>query len=230
MTGASKVVHLEGAAHEGGVVLNLRSGRWYALNSTATLLCRELRTGGIETAVRAIGDRYPAVDEHRVRRDAGEMIKTLADRDLVVFEPPAVAERGAAGPPVVASSGTGRYRLRAGVAVAVAVVMLSLPFRWTLWVASVLRARDVPEATTEEAVAMVRTVETIAGRYPCRTACLEQSLAAVFTAAMSRRKLGWVMGVAEDPYRFHAWVEARGVPVLPVEEPEFSEYRRVLIR
>ncbi|WP_052121103.1 lasso peptide biosynthesis B2 protein [Amycolatopsis sp. MJM2582] len=230
MTGASKVVHLEGAAHEGGVVLNLRNGRWYALNATATLLCRELRTGGLETAVRAIGDRYPAVDEHRVRRDAGELLKTLADRDMVVFEPPVITETGAAGPPIVARRGTRRYRLRAGVAVAVAVIMLSLPFRWTLWVASVLRARDVSEATTEEAVAMVAMVATVAERYPCRTACLEQSLAAVLTAALSRRRLRWVMGVAEDPYRFHAWVEACGVPVLPSEEPGFSEYRRVLSR
>ncbi|KZB80065.1 lasso peptide biosynthesis B2 protein [Amycolatopsis regifaucium] len=230
MTGISKVIHLDGTEHEGGVLLNLRTGRWYALNSTAALMCRELRAGDLETAVRAVGDRYPAVDEDRVRRDAEEMIKRLADRDLVVFEAARNTGTGEPRTPIVARSDDGRYRLRAVVALALALVALSLPFRWTLSITSALRSRDTAMAATEEAAAMVCMVEKAAGLFPGRVACLEQSLAAVFTAALSRRRLTWVMGVAEDPYRFHAWVESGGVPVLPAEEPDFSGYRRVLIR
>ncbi len=210
------------------MLLNLRSGRWYALNTTAALLCRELRTGGLETAVQAVKDRHPSVGEGRIRRDAEEMVQRLADRNLVVFETPEASTVPGTGPPIVAGTGSGRYRLRARLALVLVTLLLCLPFRWTLRAAAALRVRGRTAATTEEAAAMVHMIDRVAKHFPGRVACLEQSLAAVLTAWLSRRRLTWVMGVAEDPYRFHAWVESEGVPVLPAEEPGFSGYRRVL--
>nr|WP_237109787.1 lasso peptide biosynthesis B2 protein [Nonomuraea sp. MG754425] len=68
-------------------------------------------------------------------------------------------------------------------------------------------------ASRRRGLAVVAAVDRAARLCPWRAACLEQSLAAVFVAALARRRLTWCLGVRTDPYRFHAWVEADGRPV-----------------
>jgi hypothetical protein len=226
------------AGHGGSVVLNLRTGRWYAMNAMAHQLWRELRaTGDIDEAARVVASRYPAALADRIRVDAEELVAMLADRRLVVlgevaeFVMSEVSGRPqAAMTPVIAGeiAVRDRFRRRARLAFPIGLVLLRLPFRWTVWTVSVVRRSCRVDASVLETAEMLAAIEALTRRYPGRVACLESSIVGVLVAALCRRRLDWVMGVADDPYRFHAWVEASGVAVLPSAEPDFGEFRRVL--
>ncbi|WP_228718013.1 lasso peptide biosynthesis B2 protein [Kitasatospora acidiphila] len=71
------------------------------------------------------------------------------------------------------------------------------------------RSASVTQA--EDAVHAVRAV----GWYsPGRTACLEESAAAVLFLASRRLGAIWCHGVAADPIRLHAWVQTEdGTPI-----------------
>ena len=225
-------IHIGAATHDGGLVLNLRAGRWYALNGTAQLLCRELRrTDDLDAAVSVVATRYPTVSEQRIRDDARKLVEQLSDRDLVVLESPPDADHATSPePPVFARnlSADSPYRLRARLALVLVVVLSWLPFRWTLALVTSPCRVGRTDATIRQTADILNALESVARQCPSRVACLEQSLAAVLTGALCGRRIDWVMGVAEDPYRFHAWVETGGVPVLSGQDPEFTEYRRVL--
>jgi hypothetical protein len=237
-------VHVSVAKHGGGVVLNLRSGKWYALNTSATLMWEELcRTGDVDAAVRAVAAEYPAARETRIRSDVSELVSALTDRRLVVVDRPGEGRSPSARSPTELSAthvkadtavvvegraAAGGRRSRTGFALALALVSLKMPFRWSVWLVSKLRARADTEASVSEAVEVLLAVERAARHYPGRVACLEQSLTAVLAAALAGRRLDWVIGIAEDPYRFHAWAETCGVPILPAAEPAFADYSRLL--
>lgn len=61
-------------------------------------------------------------------------------------------------------------------------------------------------ATHHQAAAAVHSVRRAAWFSPARTACLEESTAAVLLLAMRRRSVTWCHGVAPDPVRLHAWI------------------------
>ncbi|MFJ9605874.1 lasso peptide biosynthesis B2 protein [Kitasatospora sp. NPDC101176] len=63
------------------------------------------------------------------------------------------------------------------------------------------------DATPAEAHAAVAAIRRAAWYSPGRTACLEQSAAAVLLLAGRRRGITWCHGVAADPVRLHAWVQ-----------------------
>jgi hypothetical protein len=46
--------------------------------------------------------------------------------------------------------------------------------------------------------------------------------------ALTGRRAVWCIGTADDPYRFHAWVEAQGVAITSPDEYGNAEFRRVL--
>ncbi|PZT74726.1 MULTISPECIES: lasso peptide biosynthesis B2 protein [unclassified Streptomyces] len=62
-------------------------------------------------------------------------------------------------------------------------------------------------ATPEQAERAVLAVRRAAWFSPARTACLEESAAAVLLLAFQRRSVIWCHGVAPDPVRLHAWVQ-----------------------
>lgn len=84
------------------------------------------------------------------------------------------------------------------------------------------------EATPEQASASLAAVRRAAWWYPGRAACLELSLAALGVLALTGRRGVWCIGTADDPYRFHAWVEAQGVAIASPDEYGITEFRRVL--
>ncbi|MER8234318.1 lasso peptide biosynthesis B2 protein [Streptomyces sp. NPDC094049] len=45
---------------------------------------------------------------------------------------------------------------------------------------------------------------------PGRAACLEESLAAYLTAALTGRRVAWVLGVRFVPQGAHAWIATAG--------------------
>ncbi|HEX6355436.1 lasso peptide biosynthesis B2 protein [Actinophytocola sp.] len=231
------------ADHGGSVVLNLRTGRWHALNAPARQLWTELcRTGDFDDAVSSIAAGYPAEWRPRIREDAETLLAALSDRRLVVLGPraepaPADVDAESARPSTVVTAtatATGaegaERRIRAHVGLVLALLLLRLPFRWTTRTVAWTRRRCRTEATVPEAIGMLLAVDEAARRCPARAACLERSLGAVLTAALCGRRVDWVMGVAEDPYRFHAWLETRGAAVLSAPEADLHTFRRVFVQ
>lgn len=72
-------------------------------------------------------------------------------------------------------------------------------------------------ATPEQATAAVQAVRHTAWFSPGRTACLEESAAAVLLLALQRRSVIWCHGIAPDPVRLHAWITTHGGT--PAAEP-----------
>ncbi|MFE9839238.1 lasso peptide biosynthesis B2 protein [Streptomyces sp. NPDC005551] len=110
-----------------------------------------------------------------------------------------------------------------------ALLLIRLPLRAVLrtvtWTAHAWCRR---EATPSQAAASLAAVRRAAQLYPGRAACLELSLATLAVLAFTGRRAVWCLGTADDPYRFHAWVEAQGVPVTSPGEYGNAEFRRVL--
>lgn len=68
-------------------------------------------------------------------------------------------------------------------------------------------------ATHDQTQAAVLAVRRVGWFSPVRTACLEESAAAVLLLATRRLSATWCHGVAPDPVRLHAWVQTdNGVP------------------
>ncbi|GAA2969349.1 hypothetical protein GCM10010519_00590 [Streptomyces lactacystinicus] len=68
-------------------------------------------------------------------------------------------------------------------------------------------ARNIRPATLREATRAVTTVRRAGWYSPGRTACLEESVAAVLLLASRRLGVRWCHGIASDPIRLHAWVQ-----------------------
>ncbi|MFI1888350.1 lasso peptide biosynthesis B2 protein [Streptomyces jumonjinensis] len=62
---------------------------------------------------------------------------------------------------------------------------------------------------------------------PARTACLEESAAAVLLLASRRLSVTWCHGVAPDPVRLHAWLRTQD-EILVAEPPSTLAYTPAL--
>lgn len=101
----------------------------------------------------------------------------------------------------------------AGLALAVTVAVQYLgPARTSLW--RVLRLlgwashRTAHPATPAQARQAIHAVRRAGLLLPSRVACLEESVAAALALAMQGLGVTWCHGVAADPIRLHAWIEA----------------------
>jgi hypothetical protein len=82
-------------------------------------------------------------------------------------------------------------------------------------------------AGLHEAEAALRAVRWTAQFVPARVACLEESVAAMVALSLAGRRADWRHGIASDPVRMHAWIEAGGQPV---DEPASIRAYTTLIR
>ncbi|TYB44221.1 lasso peptide biosynthesis B2 protein [Actinomadura chibensis] len=221
-------------AHGGVVVLNRKTGQWHALNTTAGLLWRHWSEGsGFEQSVAAVAGRHPDVPADRLRADAARLLGDLVRRGLVRADPascPAGEAVTMAEAPAPARSASGRFRAVVAFPFLVAAALLArAPFRAACAAVSLTRPWCRSDVPVERATRIVAAVERAARRYPFRAACMEQSLAAVLMAALTGRRLTWCIGAVPDPYRFHAWVEAAGAPVVaPGDTADPHRFLRVL--
>lgn len=210
-------VRYSDAEHGGAVLLNVLSGRCYAINPTAGAMWRAWRSSGdFDTAINIITAEHPQLSGDRIRADAQALAAALARRGLIVFD--SAADPQDRRPTAVVP-----------VALAMALLMVRLPFGLT--VKAIQRARRLhcqQEATMAQVAAMINAVRRAARWYPGRAACLEVSLATVTAMMLVGRRADLVIGVADDPHRFHAWVETGGVPVVEPAAP-IDEFRKVLI-
>jgi hypothetical protein len=169
------------------------------------------------------------VPEGRIRLDAEALLRQVPVRKLVSLVGSPAVTVDEARLPVAADPRVRRHRLRSRMALLLAIVLLRLPFPWAIGVVSALRRPARKPATVETTAEVLSAIDHAARWCPCRVACLEQALAAVLASAFGGLRLDWAIGVAEDPYRFHAWVEAEGQAVVPADDAGFSDFRRVLV-
>jgi Transglutaminase-like superfamily/Coenzyme PQQ synthesis protein D (PqqD) len=227
-------VHCRTYPHGGMVVLNRATGRWHALNASASILWRAWQAReSFEQGVAAVADRHPEVPPDRIRTDAERLLNQLVSRGLLQV---CLPERGAAAAMAQAPlaytgpSPAPWERSLAFGCLLFAVACTRLPFRAIYRLVRFLhRRRRAEPAAAHRARSIVAAVHLTARWYPGRAACYEQSLAAVLLAALFGLRLDWCLGAAADPYRFHAWVETAGAPVPEPGEPaEQAPFVRVL--
>ncbi|MGX1885697.1 lasso peptide biosynthesis B2 protein [Streptomyces sp. NPDC055287] len=236
-------VHADEAPHGGTVLFNARSGQWYAMNGTARDLWEEWRrTGDFDTGVKAVADRFPGVRYDHVRLDAERLAGDLVERGLVAAEKdrtsvaeaaPDAGTEEAGGQAACAPPADGVRWLRAAgwIGLSLALLLLRLPFRVPAHTVDVLkrpRSRLRP-ATKRQAESVLAAVHRAGDAYPGRAACLEHSLGTVLGLALAGLTADWCLGSADDPYRFHAWVEIDGETVTHLEADDRVSFRRVLV-
>ncbi|MER5466076.1 lasso peptide biosynthesis B2 protein [Streptomyces sp. NPDC002668] len=237
-----KHVHVGDTSHGGTVLFNTRSGQWYAMNGTARTLWEEWhRTGDFNFAVRTVADRFPRVRYDRVRLDAERVAGDLVERGLVnpcgELAPAGrdlrlEAAKSTSGEPVFAKpAGTVRRSSAAGLfGLLLALCLLRLPFRVSVHTVDVLKQRRGRRpATMHQAEVMLAAVRRAGNRYPGRVACLEDSLGTVLGLALAGLTADWCLGSADDPYRFHAWVEVLGKTVTRPGDDDRVHFQRVLV-
>jgi hypothetical protein len=222
-------VHATTTPRGGGVLLDRRSGRCYAMNGTAHELWREWhRTGDFDTALATMADRDAAYASSGFRTDSRALADTLLARGLLTTEDKTKIHTDTPVPP--ADTVAPGFRFAAVLAVPITLLLVRLPFRVTTRVLSWSRTHWCRRgATTRQALAAALATESAARYHPGRIACLELSLGAVVTMAVGRRHLSLVIGVADDPCRFHAWVAAEDGPVHYPSNDDLSEFRPIAV-
>lgn len=215
------------------VLLNKATGRWHKLNRTGTDVFEALRSAvGVDEAIDALRDRHPDVPTERIRQDVQRLVAALVDRGLLVLTED--FKRSAAAVPMTPPGRRGRITARQRLATlagfGLALVLLRLPFR--IVPPTVTRCRRLlvnRTASAAEARTILAAVHRVSSFYPGRVACLELSLTAVLTGALTGLRIDWCLGSAVDPQTFHAWIEVDGEPVTdPSDDPIPPTYRKVL--
>jgi hypothetical protein len=225
-------LHYRVADHGGVIVLNAVTGQWHALNPTAGELWRSWRDGhGFEESTAALANKNDGVPVDRIRAEANQLVADLTRRGLIESGPPADPRTPVRTPDLARPerSSSGPARTLSFVVLLLAVFLVRLPFRLACSLVRASRGRWCRTAVSaEQAGAIVTAVRRAAALYPGRAACMEVSLASVLIAALLRQRLDWCLGALSDPYRFHAWVEADGVPIPTTPDPEDTGYMCVL--
>ncbi|MBU7598947.1 lasso peptide biosynthesis B2 protein [Streptomyces sp. P38-E01] len=100
-----------------------------------------------------------------------------------------------------------RVRAAGHVGLATALVLLRcLPVRLVVHAARLAARLPGRTASPEEADAVCVAVRGAVGWWPGRAACLEESLAAYLAAALTGRRVTWVLGARFVPQGAHAWI------------------------
>lgn len=207
-------------APQGVAVMDTRRGRgtWRFLDPIGARLWLEL-TGGtpvdqaVEDLTACWSQRGGQPDQ--VRADLRALAADLdAARLLTGSAPPMLAGEHAevrfAVP--VATQLVERAAAHAGLLAALVLLRL-LPVRYALAAARAATRLPGGPATIGQAEAAFTAVRRAAHWWPGRAACLEESLAAHLTAALTGHQVRWVLGARFAPNGAHAWIEADGAVI-----------------
>ncbi|WP_406200066.1 lasso peptide biosynthesis B2 protein [Kitasatospora sp. NBC_01560] len=191
------------------------AGRWRFLDPIGAELWRAVTDGvPAEQAIDQLTDHWQrrGADPEQVRADLSAVLAALGQADLLgPAQRP--TEAGDAVPTVHFASPTrtgAGLRLAAPLALAAALVLLRLPIRYSVAAARCASALPARPATVAQAQAAHHAVRRAARWWPGRVACLEESLAAFLTGALTGRRVRWVLGATGLPRGAHAWTEAHG--------------------
>ncbi|MFE7462579.1 lasso peptide biosynthesis B2 protein [Streptomyces sp. NPDC057499] len=225
---------------EGIALMDARhgKGRWRFLDPVGSQLWLTI-TGGTapEAAVELLTTRWQdkGADAARVRADLGALAADLERARLLQPAARPLTTRDGAEIRFETAVPVGLVSRAAGhVALFGALVLLRcLPVRFALTGARAVTRLPGRAATVAQAEEAFTAVRRAARMWPGRAACLEESLAAHFTAALTGHRVRWVIGARFTPHGAHAWIEADGsvigqdetdriwpyVPTLQVEHP-----------
>ncbi|MGY3056099.1 hypothetical protein ACVWZD_000343 [Streptomyces sp. TE3672] len=203
-------------APQGVALLDARHGRgqWRFLDPVGAQLWLEI-TGGAEPAD-AI-DRLTAhwqeqgADAEQVRTDLTALAADLESAGLLLPAHRPTRRKTTGVRFVPDARGGALQRLAGHVGLFGALVLLRcLPVRFALTAARTATRLPGRTATVEGAGAAFAAVRRAARWWPGRAACLEESLAAHFAAALTGHRVTWVIGARFTPHGAHAWIEAQG--------------------
>lgn len=222
---------------EGTILLDLRSGKYFALNPTASLVWSRLELKARRDEIeRALRETFGAGEE--VGADLEALLVGLEGRGLITAEPPPGPSPPAPLPPPLSPSQGeegrggegpgGRHILTAFAAlvfVDLTVLLLGFPrcSRLLAWT-----ARAGRPANPGRIERICRAVDVAARFYFKRAWCLQRSLAAVLLLRLAGQPAELVIGVRRLPFLAHAWVEVEGCVVNddPRVKPTFPEMAR----
>ncbi|SDP40174.1 lasso peptide biosynthesis B2 protein [Lentzea jiangxiensis] len=205
--------HVHSAITAGGstVLLNAKTGRCYAINRTADDLWSQLRASGdVGNAVEVLAARNPAYATSRFSDDSKALVQSLIEEGLLTTAPPGPQ----AGKALLAAGeepdfAVPAFRFSALIAFLLTIVLVRLPFRITFTLLSWSRTHWCSRpAAASQALSATVAIESVGRFYPGRVACLELALGAAIALALRRRHLSLVIGVADEPFLFHAWTNA----------------------
>ncbi|WP_254403470.1 lasso peptide biosynthesis B2 protein [Streptomyces anulatus] len=211
---------------DGVALMDIRTGRgqWRFLDPVGARLWQAI-TGGAApaTAVEDLAAYWHSkgADLAQVRRDLTALADDLERAGLLHHEPAAAQFDRCSeirfATPVAASAG---QQLAAHVALFAALLLLRLlPIRIGVAVARAAASLPGRPALPQEAEAAFAAVHRAARLWPGRAACLEESLAAHFAAALTGRRVRWVIGARFVPQGAHAWIEA-GTAIIGQDETD----------
>lgn len=218
----------------GGVVLDQRTGRCYAMNGVAMRLWLAWeRTGDLPGAPDSVVAHRPARATGGLSSESQALAEALLSRGLLVQADGARAgaespKRTAMRP--VAPCSSRSLRLCSVIVFPAVLLLIRLPFRVTVAVMRWLHGRWCNRmADASQARTALREFDLATRLHPGRVACLERSLGAVLAMALTRRRLSLVIGVADDPCRFHAWVDPGDRPVNHPPDADLSVFRPITV-
>lgn len=195
------------------VLVDYRTGNVQCLlPPAARLWCQAARTGRTDRLPPALADRLLGLG-------LLTPVSEPAPWPAPVAGNPAAASWGGAEHPAGTGRIPGPISISAAAALAAVFLLKRAGARTTVMrrLTTAMRTavpRCEVRATTAQAHEAVLAVRRAAWYSPGRTACLEESVAAVFLLATSRLAVTWCHGVAPDPVRLHAWVQTDdGYPV-----------------
>lgn len=219
-----------------------------AVDFAAVLVLLDVRTGGVETLTDAARDVWVTLAKSGdTRTVAGLAISTVrqlahqlvAHGLLMPVSADAPVRPPADGRAVPPSWGTQdhpaqlhpipapprRWYLLATIAIFAILIVGGFGsrhrrFARLVTVATGVRGRELADERTARYA--VRAVRRVALLVPARLACLEESVAVVLTLAAAGYRVRWRHGIATDPVRLHAWIEADGQPI--DEPPDIAHY------
>jgi hypothetical protein len=208
---------------DGTVLLDLRSGRYLALNRVGSAVLRGVGSG---LSTEAIGARVAAECEaplERVAPDAERFVAQLLSNGLIeasaledIPEPAAPAGRPHPAPsdrPVLPAQPALAWVVPAYLCLVIVDAALRLLGfgRIHLWLHRLPLGRRRPDL--ERARRLARAVDRAAAFYPKRAWCLERSLVTLILMRVRRWPARLVLGAKRMPFAAHAWVELDGQAV-----------------
>jgi hypothetical protein len=202
---------------EGTVLLDLRSGKYFALNSTGSFVWSRLEAGaGREEIEQALRETFGAAGE--VEADLEALFAGLEGRGLIEREGNVETPRGAS--------------LHWGVAAFATLLLTDLALkacgfpRCSRFLARAVRAAG--PADPERVARICHCVDAASRFYFKRTWCLQRSMAATLLLRLAGQPADLVIGVRRLPFLAHAWVEVEGRVVNddPRVKPTFPEMAR----
>ncbi|MEU7322720.1 lasso peptide biosynthesis B2 protein [Streptomyces griseoviridis] len=212
----------------GAAVMDVRSGRgqWQHLNSTAALLWNQVIEGAdLSKAANRLTATLAAqgAEEAVVRADLAALVSHLRALGLLDASPAPAPDPAPMHVREVLPAHT-RLSLpdRAAGLLALATALFLLrctPIRAAIAAARLVARLPLRPAAPERADQLFAAVRRARSAWPGRAACLEESLACSFAAALRGRAVTWVIGARTAPAGAHAWNETHGNQVIG-QDPE----------